>query len=285
MNSKEDKAIAVILIGSQLIIGYCQRVKISLLGGANLLIIKLIGNSIESMNDNNISDGTNELSGDREPESVMIKPIFFNYHEFSEVYYSDISQFVEFKGHSEDETICITHFPNVYAELGSSESQNTRIVRIPRRFETTIEYPSFSNVLPGAEPAAMVNDDDGMEFVPHGIYDDDNQYFGYSSVSPLSIYLTQEQFEEIVETINKHCKELYSVTTAYNLIDFFLETVTLTLWRWVAKRVYPNPLYKIDDYVDHINNSDLFKDRCIKLIHPRDSGFLSLDFQIPKPHN
>lgn len=217
-----------------------------------------------------------------EPNSVKILK-FFNYHEFAELYYSDIVPTVDFKRHYEDKPIFVTHFLNVYEPEGSEEYLNTRIVRVPRRFEGKLDCPIFSNVLPGSEPAALVNDSDDLKFVPNGIFDDSYQLYGYTSMSPLSTYLTQEQFQKIVDGLNEVCEISFAISSTYNLLDLFLEVITLTTWRWIAEYVYPNPYNKIDQYVERINESPLFNEQRIKLIPPKKSGFLSLDFQIPKP--
>lgn len=64
---------------------------------------------------------------------------FYNYHEYKCPY---------------NESIIITHHPNPYPfSLPNTTPAQCRIVRIPRL--TTVDYPQFSNVLPGYEAAAL----------------------------------------------------------------------------------------------------------------------------------
>ena len=134
--------------------------------------------------------------------------LFFNYHEFSITDYADIGQ--EAQEHDEDLALCITHFPNTYAPPNSVRFTSTRIVRIPRRFEESLEFPTFSTLLPGHEPAALVAAEGDLSFIPHGYFQ--NQLFGLSSVSPLSMHLSDEEFQEIVSTINDYLRRGYNLS-------------------------------------------------------------------------
>lgn len=200
-------------------------------------------------------------------------PIFFNYHEFAENYYADLDAPQDLKEHDEEHGLCITHFPNVYVPGNSPEFQTTRIVRVPRRFESTLDCPVMSTLLPGVEPGAISGD---INFQPHGYFDDDCQLFGYSSVSPLSGLLRQEKFEEVVSTINNYLQSAFYIYSWFNLMDFFLEVVSLGLWRLVSKHIIKHPLLYLEDYVDQVNESEEFKERGVKIISPRRSGYLSV---------
>ncbi|CCE66280.1 hypothetical protein TPHA_0P01220 [Tetrapisispora phaffii CBS 4417] len=225
------------------------------------------------------------LSGElsRTNHQVEQRPLFFNYHEYTETYYADIGDVIEYQGHDADHELCITHFPNIYVPLDSEKFRTTRIVRIPRSFESSLEYPQFSAFLPGSESAAVTYGADGLDFVQHGYFDDQNQIFGYSSVSPLSDYLTEEEFNRIIIDINTIIRESFQVSSAYNISDLILELLTLTMWKWISKYVYPHPLLKVEEYIERVNESRAFKEKNIKMISLRESGFLSLDFEIPKP--
>lgn len=214
-------------------------------------------------------------------------PVFFNVHEVTESYFADITNPTVFRDHDEDHSLCVTHFMNVYASQDSRLFEETRVVRIPRRFDMGNRwYPMFSDLLPGSEPGAILHDTDGLQFVPRGITQDGNVY-GYSSVSPLSLYLTQQHFQEIVTTINDILLATYSTYGFYNILNIILEVFTLGLWSYVCNRInYAlsiDPMKRLDVYVRELNASPAFVEAQIKLINPRDSGFLSLDFQIPKP--
>lgn len=232
-------------------------------------------------------------------------PLFFNYHEFAQGYYVDAESASGLKEHDSDHNICVTHFPNVYVAESSLEFRSTRIVRIPRRFDQTLSSPCFSTCLPGLEPAAILSDEDEQRFVPHGYYDND-QLFGYSSVSPLSQYLTQAEFESIMTSINEYLRVIYGTYSWCNLLGLALDIITLGVWSIVARRLFEEPAVRLEKFIAEMNNSPTFQDHKIKIISPRRSGYLSvciqlvycfirsilltsslilvqLDFQIPKP--
>lgn len=233
-------------------------------------------------------------------------PVFFNYHEFGEKYYADIKAPYELREHDDNHGLCMTHFPNVYVAKGSSEFENTRIVRVPRRFDDTLSYPCFSTVLPGMEPGAIAG---YPTFRPLGIFDEDSQLFGYSSASPLAQLLTIQEFQEIVVTVNNYLQDAFYVYSWFNLIDLLLEILSFGLWYIISKCVWSHPLLKLEDYVQQVNQHQGLKEKGVKIISPRKSGYLSvcvyvqvirsyftflsvssiltdfqqLDFQIPRP--
>lgn len=222
-----------------------------------------------------MEEDTNSVTGS--------KALFFNYHEYTERYYADIDDPNQYREHTEDESISITHFPNVYAPRNSVEFMNTRLVRIPRRFESTLDTPYFSTQLPGHEPAAIRNNADGNNFVPHGIFDDGN-VFGYSSISPLSMYITEDEFDEIMNNVNKLLKKGYETFSWINLIDIVIGVLTLGLWTWLSHYVlHRGSITTLENYIAELNGTELFQQNKIQIISPRKSGYLSLDFQIPKP--
>ncbi|KAM3165295.1 Ras modification protein ERF4 [Lachancea thermotolerans] len=212
-------------------------------------------------------------------DSDQPKALFFNYHEFSVTDYAEIGK--ECSEHEEEFALCITHFPNTYAPLDSIRFKQTRIVRIPRRYEDNLDWPVFCTLLPGHEPAALVNQDGSLQFVPYGFYE--NQIYGLSSVSPLSSYLSPEEFKDIVETVNMYLRQGYDPNTWRNIISATFDVLTFNLWNCLMIRVASSPLLKLENYVEALNKSKLFKNKNIRLISPRRSGFLSLDFEIPTP--
>ena len=220
---------------------------------------------------------------------------FFNYHEYSETYYADLDTPGKFKGHTEAESLVITHFPNIHAPINSVRFNDTRIVRIPRRFDTSVSYPCFSNVLPGSEPAAITNTVDGLQFVPRGLCRD-GQVYGFSSVSPLSRYFTNEEFKPIIDHINGILETMYTVPNNWaNYRDIILGFITLGLWyilfssssflKSVGTRLGGDEsrLNELESYIESLNRSEKFRRNGIRIVSPRRSGFLSLDFEIPRP--
>lgn len=209
---------------------------------------------------------------------IVQEPLYFNYHEFAENYYADLDSAGVFSEHDEDHSIYITHFPNIYVPKDSDEFNTTRIVRIPRRFDTTLETPYFSTCLPGREPAAYTNSKQGQQFVAQGLYDE-GQLFGCSSVSPLSKYLDQWDFEKIITPVNKILSEAFAIYTWYNLVDFVLDIVTLGCWHFISKHVVAHPLQRLELYVQQVNEMPLLKNNKIKIISPRRTGYLSVSIK------
>ncbi|CCK73392.1 Shr5p NDAI_0G04070 [Naumovozyma dairenensis CBS 421] len=230
-------------------------------------------------NGTSIPPGTVETPKGKEDDA----PQFFNYHEFSETFYADYKDPGCLKEHDFLHAISITHFPNVYVPSCSEAFKRTRIVRIPRNFEASLGSPYFSTVLPGFEPAAFTSENDEEMFIPRGIYDDD-QVFGCNSISPLSSYITQARYEEIVKDINDILAYSFQVYSWYNILDVVLGSLTLGIWSWLSKYICPNrKLFSLELYVEQVNQTPLFKSQGIQIISPRRSGYLSLDFQIPMP--
>ncbi|CEP64701.1 Shr5p LALA0_S13e01024g [Lachancea lanzarotensis] len=210
----------------------------------------------------------------KDAENPTLKQaLFFNYHEFSVTRYADLGEDQETE-HQDDQALCITHFPNVHCALGSVRFQETRLVRIPRRFETTVDVPAFSTQLPGQEPAALVDNADNVNFVPRGVYQ--GQIYGMSSVSPLSGLMTDAEFQEVVETVNGYLVKAYTSTAGWNLFNSFMDIFTFQLWSNVAVKIFQSPLVALENYVYELNTSPKFQERKLQLISPRKSGYLSV---------
>ncbi|CAR26815.1 ZYRO0C02156p [Zygosaccharomyces rouxii] len=224
-----------------------------------------------------VISGSGSRSGTEVPEQALQEraPIFFNYHEFGERYYADVDARNQLREHDEDHGICMTHFPNVYVARGSPEFETTRIVRVPRRFEVTLDCPYFSTAMPGMEPGAITGE---PVFQPFGIFDEDGQLFGYSSASPLARVLSVEKFQEIVITINSYLQNAFYTYSWFNLIDLLLEALSLGLWHPVSKYLWRHPLVHLEDYVQQVNQEQEFKEKGVKIISPRRSGYLSVCF-------
>ncbi|KAG0670238.1 ras modification protein erf4 [Maudiozyma exigua] len=217
--------------------------------------------------------------------SEETKTLFFNYHEFSETYYADLDTPTQPREHDESEALIITHFPNVYTPQTSQLFRETRIVRIPCRFEQNVYHPCFSECLPGLEPAAITGNEDGKEgeygFVPRGIYD--NEVFGITSTSPLSLCLTPEQFQTIMHEVNALIEQEFQVNSWQNIINLCLGILTLGIWTWINTTWQRHTRNNLDLHIEQLNESQLLASHRIKIINPRQSGYLSLDFQIPRP--
>ncbi|GMG27723.1 unnamed protein product [Ambrosiozyma monospora] len=266
----------------------------------------------------------------------------YNYHQYQ-----------QYNPTSPSQPLVITHFPNPYPppqpkqskpkSKQNSEStttttskptipafnpqllhfhqQNTRIVRIPRLTNTDI--PQFSNLLPGEDSEDQVLNPD-----PHNIhhfkprFSFRNQWFDTTSISPLSNYLTPEQFAKIVDEVNLYLRQMYEPRSwallymvmnslSFGLINglFDVDKVAFgKLERFIEdlnsrfdsgnfgneKNCSEKDKDKIkgDSHGDDNDNDDRTIDgdhskmislKGVRLISPADNGFLSLDFEIPKP--
>lgn len=205
------------------------------------------------------------------------QPKFFNYHEFVITKYRALDE-ESCEEHGPENPICITHFPNIYVPEESDEFRTTRVVRIPRRFESSTEFPNFSTQLPGSEPAALP-DTHNKEFVPAGEFE--GQWYGEASVSPLSNYLDQAEWTEIVTRINSLLEAAYNPITRRNFVNVILDLLTLNLWSIIEPYLFVNPLQSVEDYVSEINRSESFRLKGIKIIPPRESSYLSVCIDSP----
>ncbi|CAI4050804.1 hypothetical protein SKDZ_15G0470 [Saccharomyces kudriavzevii ZP591] len=224
--------------------------------------------------------------------SASESALFFNYHEFSYSFYEDLgSEDAKPTEHDGDHKLCITHFPNVYAARGSAEFQVTRVVRVPRRFDesrSSIEAPQFSTQLPGSEPAAIVGDD-GAGFVRRGRYDIGGHVFGFTSVSPLSDHLSGAEFADVVNRVNGYLLRKQGEVYGWrNLSGVVLDALTGGLWSWIVGPLLSGPVFQesltLEQYVAQLNSpGGLLYERGVRLVPPRRSGCLSLDFVVPRP--
>lgn len=202
-------------------------------------------------------------------------PLFFNCHEYVISVYQDIGSST-INTHDRYHSLCITHFPNIYAPPYTKRFQNTRIVRIPRRFDQSLDHPCFSTQLPGMEPAALTETAETC-FTPRGIFTD--QIFGYTSLSPLSNYLTPDQWYDIANQINEYMKSAYNYCTWYNFTYHVMDVLTLGIWDRLCNYVLQNPLVELEKYIESVNESDTFKEQQISIISPRLSGYLSVSIK------
>lgn len=162
------------------------------------------------------------------------KLLFFNYHEYMVNTYTQLGFGVN---DIHDQALLITHFPNYSAPEGSDLDKQTRIVRIPRVFNAKgIVYPEFSTNLPGTEDAAIQEQTESLDsahFVPKGIYE--GQLFGTTSVSPLSAYLDEAEFAELMAKINTKVRNCYLSYHFWNILEFLFDMLTFWLLSDVLK--------------------------------------------------
>lgn len=192
--------------------------------------------TITSMN--SISKGTQVNNDDN---LTAEKLLFFNYHEYSVKNYRKVDCGYE---DIHTQALIVTHFPNPYATKDSVLFQTTRIVRIPRTFESIgTSIPQFSNRLPGTESAAIIDDDGPGMFTVKGEYKD--QLFGTSSFSPLSLYLSEDEFRGLVDSVNERLRDVYNFWTLSNVTLFFLDLLCL----WLVSECIDSLSKRVRDYL------------------------------------
>ncbi|KAG7195240.1 ras modification protein erf4 [Scheffersomyces spartinae] len=200
---------------------------------------------------------------------------FFNYHEFLVNDYVPLQLSLINKGASID----VCHFPNNYVPKYSKAFESTRIVRIPRVFDTVFLpdlVPQFSTMRPGNEPAAISNGD--PEFVFTGKYEDN--YFGMTSVTPLVAGLiSADELHEVVTKINDFLYSAFNPFSLPSLFDGILFALTGGLVEHIYYPYSKRKLLQLELFVESEINGNLWKHKNIKMISPRRSGYLS----IPKP--
>lgn len=236
---------------------------------------------------NTIDKGTVEPAAQDEK-----RLLFFNYHEHQIHRYRIPT---EPQDDFHEQSIIVTHFPNPYTRPDTLETHSTRIVRVPRVFNSRgARYPEFSIQLPGEEDAAIKDDDNGSyhQFLPKAEYN--RQWYGSSSVSPLSLYLSDVEFREIVQGVNKLSKTAYESWSILNVVELVLDIFTLWLFmdlvmpisKHVGKGCFVSYFYdvltsrqnlqRLEDYVEEVNSK--LTARGVRIISPRRSGYLSVSF-------
>ena len=212
------------------------------------------------------TSGAPTLSGQNEAKTSEPAPLeFFNYHEY----------LVE----SSQGQLVATHFPNGYTNPNDPEFATTRVVRVPRVYhdnEDSDVVPQFLTVVPGAELYAI---SDGVrQFNPAASVE--GIAFGKTLWTPLvPDNLTANKFQEIVATVNTHLQSAFrplAWATAENIVDI----VSGGIWSSVyGESACKRALAELETYIDATNASI----SPVRVVHPRQSGFLSLDFCIPAP--
>lgn len=228
--------------------------------------------SKDAAEENNIN---NDENADRK-EPLL----FFNYHEYlSEKYEAHPSS----QNKSKAKSIVVNHFPNNHVPADSSAYATTRIIRIPRIFNT-IELsdiiPQFSAYTPGSEPAA-INDKSGHSFQAVGIYD--NNTFGDTSITPLiPDYMTEQEFHIIIDNINSCLYLAFDPYNIWNLTDSILDLLSANFYNKIVNNFFiecysKRKLGQLERYIENDINLKMLGNRPgLKILSPRKSGYLSV---------
>lgn len=217
-------------------------------------------NDINSKENENI----NENEKGKEDHNNIVK--FYNYHEYQCPY---------------NESVIISHYPNPYPY--PYLEGKCRVVRIPRL--ASKDYPQFSTCLPGFEEGAIKSENslDSNRFIPKYTYI--NQRFGNCSISPLSNYIERVEFEEIIIQINKYLFDIYS-SKPTNILWLLFNMIFLDipdLFCFLIRKVFTLNIRntKLELYINELNYKFRHEGRPIRIVQPRESGYLSIDWIIP----
>ncbi|CCE86999.1 Piso0_005525 [Millerozyma farinosa CBS 7064] len=208
--------------------------------------------------------------------------LFFNYHEFTVDDYNRM----KYESETEGKALVVTHFPNNDTTRWSDEYANTRIVRVPRIFNTSDEsdiVPQFSSYILGNEPAAFTEKGKApaTKFSPIGVYQ--GEMFGSSSRTPLVPGLISEDcFLEIIANVNRYLKDAFNPYSFWNFKDNVLDMFSGTLYSkvfcaFIRESHCKRKLDDLERYVSQEVNLKLLKDAPgVKVISPRRTGYLSV---------
>ncbi|KAI5967990.1 PUS4 [Candida margitis] len=194
--------------------------------------------------------------------------VFFNYHEFL----APIQQ-------RSQPSLVINHFPNYYADRSTSTFYKTRIVKIPRLYDTTPYsdlIPRFSTVYPGREQGAIKVD--GESSVATGLYDG-NVFGTTSEIVGFEDILSEEELLGIVNTINRILYSAFYPFQVATLIENILEVLTGGLFIQILNLFNvcthtKRKVLELEQFVENINDKLQTKD--VAIISPRKTGYLSL---------
>lgn len=120
----------------------------------------------------------------------------------------------------------INHFPNYFADRSSTKFYKTRIVRIPRCYDT-VAYsdliPQFSTVYPGKEKGAIKLDEGGN--ITTGLHD--RAVFGTTSeIVGFENILPEEELLDIITRINQILYDAFYPFNIATLMENIMEALT-----------------------------------------------------------
>lgn len=155
----------------------------------------------------------------------------------------------------------LVHHPNSYYPEGSLIYNTTRIIRVPREFQTYGDIvPQFSTYFPGSEPGAIKSKasiirqkqeeqlqrkrDDGQSTLNSQPSTDNigDRNFAVPVRNPLHNYLTETQFSTIINTVNGYLKQAFWPYSWRNILDCIVGFLTL----WVLSGCFVN-----DSFIQH----------------------------------
>lgn len=204
------------------------------------------------------------------------KLIYFNYNEYvaSGTKGMEDGQIEE---HNEI-SLVVNHFPNVYEDISSASYRQTRIVRIPRIYDT-LDFPDlipqFSKFYPGSESGAItLNEFSIGEF-------DEEIFNETSSVQQLETIISKEELETIVEHVNTMLAIAFNPYNQWTLMENILEFLTGGLLLQILNLfgIYSftrRKVQQLEEYIEDVNGKNQEKNIDYRIISPRVSGYLSV---------
>ena len=211
--------------------------------------------------------GEGDIS-EQEPQKL----IYFNYNEY-------VAIGTKGMGNDEEISLVINHFPNIYEDIKSSIYKQTRIIRIPRIYDT-LDYPDlipqFSKFYPGDESSAITSD----EYIS-GEYDDGEIFNESSKIQGLEDIISKEKLEKIVDHVNLMLQLAFNPYNKWTLLENVLELLTGGLFLQILNLIgiysyTRRKVQQLEDYIDGINQENLKKNIDYKVISPRVSGYLTV---------
>lgn len=144
---------------------------------------------------------------------------------------------------------CFPH-PNPHVPLDSPEYTVTRIIRVQRDWLVAGDlYPAYQNLYPEI----------------------------------LMGYISEDEFRSIIEMTNRLLREAFDPWAASNWVDAILGVVTGFLWDNTGLTSAKRKVGHVEEWVDRWNREAARQGKEARLVGPRQTGFLSLDVQIPDP--
>lgn len=144
---------------------------------------------------------------------------------------------------------CFPH-PNPHCAAGSEEASNTRVIRVKRDWLQAGDlYPQFANLYP-------------------------------EILDPL---VSDDEFRFLISNINGRIKSSFDPYTARAWIDATLGVVTGFIWDDLGLTGSKQGVKVLETFVNKWNAERSQNGRDVKLVQPRTTGFMALDFIVPDP--
>lgn len=144
---------------------------------------------------------------------------------------------------------CFPH-PNPHCSPTSEEAKQTRVIRVRRDWLSTGDtYPAYANLYP-------------------------------EILDPM---VPESDFRFLISNINTRIEESFSAFTIRAFVDFVLGVLTGFLWDDTGFSGAKTGQKGLERFVDNWNAQKAREGQDVKLVHPRRTGFMALDFIIPDP--